>query len=90
MDLRWRLSTLPSRSPERRRLMHKTAAFYGVSQQTLYRSDLKHLKAPAWMDDTRGAPTLMLFSVVDDRSGVAYQEYHCAYGEAVEVALQFL
>ena len=37
-----------------------------------------------------GAPTLMLFSVVDDRSGVAYQEYHCAYGEAVEVALQFL
>ena len=32
----------------------------------------------------------MLFSVVDDRSGVAYQEYHCAYGEAAEVALQFL
>jgi hypothetical protein len=28
--------------------------------------------------------------VVDDRSGVAYQEYHCAYGEAAEVALQFL
>jgi hypothetical protein len=53
-------------------------------------SDLKHLKAPAWIDETRGAPTLMLFSVVDDRSGVAYQEYHCAYGEAVEVALQFL
>ena len=22
-------------------------------------------------------PTLMLFSVVDDRSGVTYQEYHC-------------
>ena len=38
----------------------------------------------------KGQPTLMLFSVVDDRSGVAYQEYHCAYGEAVEVALQFL
>jgi hypothetical protein len=32
----------------------------------------------------------MLYSVVDDRSGVAYQEYHCTYGEAVEVALQFL
>ena len=29
----------------------------------------------------KGAPTLMLYSVVDDRSGVAYQEYHCAYGE---------
>ena len=28
--------------------------------------------------------------VVDDRSGGAYPEYHCAYGEAVEVALRFL
>jgi hypothetical protein len=28
--------------------------------------------------------------VVDDRSAVAYQEYHCAYGEAAEVALRFL
>ena len=26
----------------------------------------------------------MLFSVVDDRSGVAYQEYRCVYGEDVE------
>jgi hypothetical protein len=53
-------------------------------------SDLKHLKAPSWIEDGRGQPTLMLYSVVDDRSGVAYQEYHCTYGEAVEVALQFL
>ena len=53
-------------------------------------SDLKHLKTPTWIDESKGQPTLMLFSVVDDRSGVAYQEYHCAYGEAVEVALQFL
>jgi hypothetical protein len=53
-------------------------------------SDLKHLTSPAWVDDTRGQPTLMLYSVVDDRSGVAYQEYHCTYGEAVEAALQFL
>jgi transposase len=53
-------------------------------------SDLKQLKAPAWIDASRGQPTLMLFSVVDDRSGAAYQEYHCAYGEGVEVALQFL
>ena len=37
-----------------------------------------------------GQPTLMLYSVVDDRSGVAYQEYRCTYGEAVEAALQFL
>ena len=53
-------------------------------------SDLKRLKAPAWVDESRGQPTLMLYSVVDDRSGVVYQEYHCTYGEAVEVALQFL
>ena len=53
-------------------------------------SDLKQLPAPAWLDTSRGAPTLFLLSVVDDRSGVAYQEYHCAYGEAVEVALRFL
>jgi hypothetical protein len=53
-------------------------------------SDLKQLKTPAWIDATKGPPTLMLFSVVDDRSGVAYQEYHCAYGEDVESALKFL
>jgi len=32
----------------------------------------------------------MLYSVVDDRSGTAYQEYHCVYGEDVESALRFL
>ena len=32
----------------------------------------------------------MLFSVVDDRSGVAYQEYRCVYGEDAEAALRFL
>jgi hypothetical protein len=53
-------------------------------------SDLKYLQAPAWIDERRGQPTLMLYSGVDDRSGVAYQEYHCTYGEAVEAALQFL
>ena len=53
-------------------------------------SDLKQLKAPAWIDVTKGPPTLMLYSVVDDRSGVAYQEYHCAYGEDVEAARKFL
>ncbi len=53
-------------------------------------SDLKQLQVPAWVDATKGPPTLMLYSVVDDRSGVAYQEYHCAYGEDVETALQFL
>jgi len=53
-------------------------------------SALKHLKSPAWVDEAKGQPTLMLYSIVDDRSGVAYQEYHCTYGESVEAALQFL
>ncbi|WP_199639237.1 hypothetical protein JEM67_12970 [Serratia sp. PAMC26656] len=54
-------------------------------------SALKELETPGWIDpDRQGAPTLMLFSVVDDRSGVSYQEYRCVYGEDVESALRFL
>jgi hypothetical protein len=53
-------------------------------------SDLKHIEAPLWVDESRGKPTLMLFSVVDDRSGVCYQEYRCVYGEDAESALRFL
>lgn len=53
-------------------------------------SDLKHVAHPLWSEPGRGAPTLMLYSVVDDRSGVAYQEYRCVYGEDVEAALRFL
>ena len=36
-------------------------------------SDLKHVKRPAWFEEERGHPLLMLYSVVDDRSGVAYR-----------------
>jgi hypothetical protein len=53
-------------------------------------SDLKQVPAPVWVREDRGHPLLMLYSVVDDRSGVAYQEYHCVYGEDVEAALRFL
>jgi hypothetical protein len=53
-------------------------------------SDLKQVKRPAWFEEGRGHPLLMLYSVVDDRSGVAYQEYHGVYGEDVEAALRFL
>ena len=53
-------------------------------------SDLKHVTAPLWIEPGRGAPTLMIYSLVDDRSGVAYQEYRCVYGEDVEAALRFL
>jgi hypothetical protein len=53
-------------------------------------SDLKHIDVPEWVGPDKGEPTLMLFSVVDDRSGVAYQEYHCVYGEGAGPALRFL
>ena len=53
-------------------------------------SDLKHVEAPLWIEQGRGKPTLMLFSVVDDRSGVVYDEYRCVYGEDAESALRFL
>lgn len=53
-------------------------------------SDLKHIDRPSWVDPDRGKPTLYLFSVTDDRSGVVYQEYHCAYGEDTGLALRFL
>jgi hypothetical protein len=53
-------------------------------------SDLKHISQPAWVEPGRGNPLLMLYSVVDDRSGLCYQEYHCVYGEDVEAALRFL
>lgn len=53
-------------------------------------SDLKHIDQPEWVEPGRGKPVLMLFSVVDDRSGMAYQEYRCVYGEDAESALRFL
>lgn len=53
-------------------------------------SDLKHVESPSWIEPGRGQPLLMLFSVVDDRSGACYQEYRCVYGEDVESALRFL
>ena len=53
-------------------------------------SDLKHIEAPTWVDPARGEPTLAIFSVVDDRSGAAYLEYRCIYGEDAESALRFL
>lgn len=53
-------------------------------------SDLKRIDVPEWIDPEKGEPTLMLFSVVDDRSVVACQEYQCVYGEDAGSALRFL
>src|SRR3546814_18781638 len=38
-------------------------------------SALKQVEAPLWIEQGRGKPTLMLFSAVDDSSGVVYQDY---------------
>lgn len=53
-------------------------------------SSHKHIDKPDWIEPTKGEPTLMLFSVADDRSGVGYQEYRCVDGEDAESALHFL
>ena len=54
-------------------------------------SDLKDIEQPAWIDPERkGRPVPILFSVVDDRSGAAYQQYRRVYGKAVGSGLRFL
>ncbi len=54
-------------------------------------SDLKMIQEPPpWIDKSKGHLQLMLFSVVDDKSGVSYQEYRCVYGEDAASALRFL
>ena len=53
-------------------------------------SDLKHIDVTEWVDPDKGEPPLMLSSVVDDRNGVACQEYHGVYGEDAGSALRFL
>ncbi len=53
-------------------------------------SDLKSVDEPIWYDESKGLPMLMLYSVVDDRSGVCYQEYRNVHGEDAGNALRFL
>ena len=49
-------------------------------------SDVKHLHIPDGIDPRKGEPTLMLCSVMDDRSGMCDLEYRCVYGEDAESA----
>lgn len=50
-------------------------------------SELKYLPGA---DKKEESKLLLLASVVDDRSGITYQEYHLGKGENVLMALQFL
>lgn len=52
-------------------------------------SDLKKLKQEKKPPAGEREPTLMLASVVDDRSGLCYQEYHYVHGEDAMTALRF-
>lgn len=52
-------------------------------------SDLKKLKSFDTDISSQDSP-LMLASVVDDRSGFCYQEYHIMHGEDAQTALRFL
>lgn len=69
----------------------QAAASNDCWQFDLSPSDLKHLEKPSWIDPGKNnRPLLMLYSIVDGRSGACYQEYHSVYGEDTEVALRFL
>lgn len=52
-------------------------------------SDLKKLKSDKPKRAGEKQPTLMLASIVDDRSGVCYQEYFAVHGEDTMTALRF-
>jgi hypothetical protein len=53
-------------------------------------SDFKEFIADKPKQESGITAKLMLLGVVDDRSGVKYQEYHYCYGEDVMTALKFL
>jgi len=56
IDLHRRLSTLPTRSHERRMIMQETANLYGVSEQTLYRALAQRARPRALRRSDRGTP----------------------------------
>ena len=61
-----------------------------VWQFDLSVSDMKTIdQPPDWMKDFP-KKQLMIYSAVDDKSGVCYQEYHSVSGEDVIAALRFI
>jgi len=65
IDLRRRLDTLPSRSPERRRIIQDTAALYGLSEYTLYRALRVSAQPQALQRTDRGIPRILPKSELD-------------------------
>ena len=60
IDLHRRLSTLPTRSHERRMIMKETANLYGVSEQSLYRALAQRARPGALRRSDRGAPSALM------------------------------
>jgi hypothetical protein len=58
-DLRWRLASVPARSPERRRRLQESAALYGVSAPTLYRRRHQRHRPQTVGRTDRGVPRVL-------------------------------
>src|SRR3984893_3170105 len=76
IDLHRRLSTLPTRSHERRKIMQETANLYGVSEQSLYRALAQRARPRALRRSDRGAPRVL----PQDK-----MEYYCELIAALKV-----
>ena len=76
IDLHRRLSTLPTRSRERRIIMQETANLYGVSEQTLYRALAQRARPRALRRSDRGTPRVL----PQDKL-----EYYCELIAAIKV-----
>ena len=76
IDLHRRLSTLPTRSHERRMIMQETANLYGVSEQTLYRAIAQRARPRALRRSDRGTPRVL----PQDK-----MEYYCELIAALKV-----
>ena len=59
ISLRHRLSSLPSRSKERRSIMQETANLYGVSESTLYRALNVHNRPKPLRRSDCGKPRIL-------------------------------
>ena len=59
IDLRRRLDRLPSRSAERRDIVHQAAELYGISESTLYRQLEKLYRPKALRRADHGVPRVL-------------------------------
>jgi hypothetical protein len=59
INLRHRLSGLPSRCKERRSIMQETADLYGVSESTLYRAFKQDNRPKSLRRSDRGKPRVL-------------------------------